>query len=135
MIGPFLPLFPYVPDGRGTRPLEIDLAFKPNEPHAFAPWTASVQTAARDVVRVSHVRANIRVGQVVKTVTIERDDNGPRTLPAGQVNRFFLSFEKHLAPEQQFSLTLHLTKRDGADVQLPTIIFRQGKVSFLAAVP
>jgi hypothetical protein len=135
MIGPVLPLFPYFPDGRNTRPLRIDIAFKPNEPHAFAPWKVSLRTEGGDVVQPSEIGTNAHVGTSVKTVAIGRDENGPRLLPARQVSRFFLTFDRHLAPEQQFSLALHLTRADDADVQIPTIVFTKGKVSFLASVP
>jgi hypothetical protein len=130
-IGPLVPLFPWWPDRSSPGPLTIDLGFKADDAYAFRPWDASVQTSEGDTIGVSRVFTNAREDKRVHTVEVDRHDSGARLLPA----RFSLTFGRPVPPEQAFSLTLHLVGRDGTDVQLPTINFRAGKVSFLGTVP
>jgi hypothetical protein len=133
-IGP-LPLIPFFPQRRpSAAPLEIDLAFEPVEPYSFQPWQVSLQTDQGETVRVSGVRTNVRDRTGAHTVAIDPRDTGARTLEAHAWSRFSLTFEKHIAPEQSFALTVHLIAPDGADVQVP-IRFKKGKVSYLETSP
>ena|ERR1022692_580506 len=135
-IGPLFPVLPYFPKRNDSGPLAIDLAFnQTEEPYAFSPWEVSVQTDRGETVGVSRVSTNVREGQSVRTVALDPREKGARMLGAGAWSRFFLTFEKHIAPEQPFSLTLHLRATNGADVQLPTISFKNGKVSYLGTIP
>jgi hypothetical protein len=130
-IGP-LPLVPFFhPRRPSARPLMIGLAFQPDGPYSFQPWQVSLQTDQGETVRVADVKANVRVGRRVETVAIDHD---ARALEAHRWSHFFLTFEKHVGPEQRFSLTLRLIAPDGADVRVP-IRFKEGKVSYLAAIP
>jgi hypothetical protein len=48
---------------------------------------------------------------------------------------FSLTYDKHVAPEQGFSVRLQLIGFDGADVPLSSIRFKKGKLSYFASIP
>jgi hypothetical protein len=132
--GPF-PLIPFFcPKSTSTRPLTVGLGFKTDQPYTFAAWDVSLQTEQGETVRVSGVSANVRDGRSIKKVAIERRDAEALTTGAHVSNRFFLTFAKHVPPEQKFALTVRLVAPDGVDVQIP-IRFKRGKFSYLGTIP
>jgi len=134
-IGPLFPVLPFFPERSGAGPLRIEIGFKADRSYSFDPWEAALQTDQGESVGISKVSANLRDGGPDRTVEIDRRERGGRMVEASTWGRFLLTFEKPIAPEQAFSLTLLLRSRDGADVQLPTISFKEGKVSYLGVIP
>jgi hypothetical protein len=125
-VGPILPLVWWFPRHTDDSPLEIGIFLKTEEPFTFDPWRASVRTLQGEGLFVTRVMTNVH-GH-----TVDIDPRAAR-LPAHA--RFFLTFEKHLPPEQEFELAIPLVGPDGTDVPLPTVRFAPGKVRYLGTVP
>jgi hypothetical protein len=131
-IGPLLPLIPFFPKkAERSEPLEVELGLLTKERYGFDPWRVLVRTAQGEVIGVSRVETNVRDDHGVHTVELDPHARETRELPG----RFFLKFERHVALEQEFFLTLQLIGPGGAEVPVPTIRFRQGKVSYLGSIP
>ena len=132
LIGPLVPLVPLPKEKAApSEPLEVEIGLMTKQPYAFDPWRAVVRTAQGEAIPVSRVSANLRVGNVIDTVELDPRAQGTRDLPG----RFFLVFDRHLAPERDFSLTFQLIGPDGAEVPVPTIWFKAGKVGYFGSVP
>jgi len=130
-IGPLLPLVPFFPkEGTDSAPLRIQLGFHAGDGYTFAPWQMSVTTRG-EILKVSRALANVREGKGVHTVELDPRDQSARPLDTW----FVLIFARHVAPDEEFFLSLHVTAPDGSDVQLPSIRFSKGRLSYLAAVP
>jgi len=138
VLGPLLPLVPIHPGEEpvSSRPLGIDLAFRTDRSYTFLPWRVSVRTAHGETIGVSEVETNVRDLRFggVHTVKLDPQDRDARPLST-RYARFFLRFARPVVPDEEFSLTLHLIAADGSDVPLPRILFKKGKVSYLATVP
>jgi hypothetical protein len=131
-IGFLFPLIPYGPEKtEPSQPLEIELWLMTKERYAFDPWRALVRTAQGETIGVSRVRINVSDERGVHTVELDPRAPGAHALPT----RFFLTFEKHVAPEQEFVLTFQLIGPDRAEVPVPTIRFEKGEISYLDSVP
>jgi hypothetical protein len=137
-LGPLLPLVPIHSGEKpvSSRPLGVDLAFRADVSYGFFPWRVSVQTAHGETIGVSEVLTNVRDFRFggVHTVKLDPHDQEARLLST-QYARFFLRFGRPVLPDEEFSLTLHLIAPDGSDVQLPTITFKKGKLSYLGTIP
>jgi hypothetical protein len=131
-VGPLLPLVPLFQKRVGrSRPLEIELGFKTDQPLTFDPWQVSLRTDRGEAIRITRVETNVRDAKGVHTVEMDPSDAGLRRLSG----RFVLTFERHVGPDQELVLALSLIGPDGSDVPLPPIRFKQGKMSYLGSVP
>jgi len=134
-MGPLLPVIPHFPKrAERSDPLRIEIAFKADERYAFNPWQAVLRTEQGETIGVAKVQRNVREGNAVHTIDVDPHDRGAHML-SERFERFFLTYEKHVGPEQAFSLALRLIGFAGSDIRLQTIRFNKGKLSYFASVP